>query len=133
MNSDNSVGDTNSAQRGMRSGIAASAGAGPAPGATGARPASLVVARRGQLTMTVLTLARARMAGIAVEPHATLVAVIHPDDRLFAAIGVEGLDLMRGLIGELQPRSVTVEGTQLEDVSLLREALLGPREMLEAL
>lgn len=104
----------------------------PQNAATDARP-MLTLARRGKLTMTVLTLARARMAGITPDPHATMVAVLHPDDKLFMAVSIEGLDLMRGLLGELQPRAVSVEGTPLEDVSLLREAVLGPREMLEAL
>lgn len=111
----------------------ASVDAAPPRLTTGAGAPGLLLARRGRLTMSVLTLARARMAGITPDLHATIVAVLHPDDRLFMAISIEGLDLLRGLIGELQPRSVTVEGAPLEDVSLLREAVLGPREMLEAL
>lgn len=89
------------------------------------------LARRGELTMTVLTLARARLAGVGIDPRASIIGVIHPDGGIFTAINFQGLDLLQGFIAELQPRSIIVEGAPGEDCSLLRLAILSPRSSLE--
>jgi hypothetical protein len=90
------------------------------------QPVPLVLAIScGELTMTVLTLARARLAGVAIDPRSAIVGVLHPDGGIFTAIGFERLADLQDVIAQMQPRSITVEGTPQEsvDVSLLRLVL----------
>ena len=83
------------------------------------------VAHRGQLTMTVLTKARAVQDGIPMRAEAALVGVLHPDEGADVAVGFVSVDSLQGFIREMAPRSIKVECAPSEESTDLQSLLVG--------
>lgn len=82
-----------------------------------------LLAHRGQLSVVVLTLARAEQLGMPIHAEATYVVVIRPDGSENIPISMVSLASVVGFVEEMQPRSVAVDVCAHEDPQPLVEIL----------
>lgn len=76
-------------------------------------------ARRGELTMIVMTPKRARVIGGPVRGDTAVVAELRPDDGRPFEVCFASVDRLREFIADMQPRALMVECAPGEDAAEL--------------
>lgn len=72
-------------------------------------------ARRGEFSVILMTVRRARIIGAPVHADAVVVAELRPDDGPAFCVSFAGMDRLRAFVAEMQPRGLTVECAPEED------------------
>jgi hypothetical protein len=83
------------------------------------------VARRGECSLHVMTLARARQEGLGglIHREAAYIALLEPDSGQSVYVNFTSLAAVAAWIGRMQPHDVTVAVANGEDEALLKAAL----------
>lgn len=84
------------------------------------------VAQRGQLALIVMSRERARVVGAQIHPDAEVVGELRPDDAAPLHVCFASFEALLTFIGELQPRTLTIECASGEDRAALEVELFGP-------
>jgi hypothetical protein len=71
--------------------------------------------KRGRLGLIVMTVERARIIGVGVQPGTAVVGELRPDDRPPFHLCFASMDDLRTMIYDVMPREVTVEYAPGED------------------
>lgn len=81
------------------------------------------IAPRGELTLTILTAARAKLHGIRMHADAVLLGLLYPDELPAMRMGFASITSLQEFVAEMKPREIFIWTAGGEDARTFRAQL----------